>query len=940
MLLIFVGTIFAYGQTSAGKTFTMQGNSDNPGLIPLAITYIFERLQSYPSREFTIKASYMEIYNEVITDLVNATNTNLKIHETNVREVYVGNLTEVVVENGDKALAILSDGQINRTIGRTNMNEYSSRSHTIYRMVVESREKDLPITPGKSRIPVRAKKSGAFRQAVLNFVDLAGSERVRQTGNEGVRLREGGHINKSLLSLTSVISKLAEGSPHIPYRDSKLTRILQNSLGGNARTTIICAITPLSQFVDESLSTLKFASRAKSIENKPTVNEIVSDEVRLRRYEKEIEDLKGRLQQRKRRRSLTTDVDLIHLQSCIQAIASEIADMSFIFEHVEADARCHTENTIESVKASIKQFKDQVDFLSHEKQALEHALAESRDDKDELIVELKTNNRYLTEQLQNINNDRFGETTAHPPRGACIQCPKYRTEIAQLNEMVGRLEAEYDGWMAGTDIKTLLEEKGLEIKNRQADIDELLARSATQQSEWRSKNEALIREVEQLKQTLEWETERVTKFHEQSQQSQNELRSLRTFQEDGAKELVRSLAENNELKVDQERLQKELVDGRTRIANLLADLEQANTRIEKFNAKEQELVKQLREVTTSLTSASTDVQSKAATIALLESQLSQLREDRALIIARNIEESQKQAAQIDQLKMMTQQGQLVEAELQQTRKQVEELQVTILSKTEEAHTIFKQLNERLSVARGEADKRVDELEAVKRQKLKIEEEFRCDIEKYERDLQESIQIKSTLQSKLDKLTRENGEALLEKDVLLEKLRKTEIALAQSSERITSLESQLSILHTLQAENTELRKQQKQSTSTGAEIALRIELDRLSRTLTKERKLFELQMSEMRDQILHHQTPSNFDEIEQLKAEKTELTKLLAEERAKKQISPRLPKSTVTIPEMTPFKKSLTLQVLEDAPTPKRASPENIKPVNIKTPAALNECKQQ
>lgn len=514
-IFIFLGTIFAYGQTSAGKTFTMQGNTDNPGLIPLAITYIFEQLQSYASRDFTIKASYMEIYNEVITDLVHATNTNLKIHETNMREVYVGNLTEVAVENSAKALTILNDGQINRTIGRTNMNEYSSRSHTIYRMIIESKEKDQPITPGKSRIPVRTKKNsiGAFRQAVLNFVDLAGSERVRLTGSEGVRLKEGGHINKSLLSLTSVISKLAEGSPHIPYRDSKLTRILQNSLGGNARTAIICAITPLSQFVDESLSTLKFASRAKCIENKPTVNEIVSDEVRLRRYEREIEDLKGCIQQRKRRRSFAMDVDLTHLQSCIHAIASEIVDMSFIFEHVETDARCHTESTIESVKTSIKQFNEQISFLLHEKQVLEQALAERRDEnekdiidatiraKDELIAELRTNNQYLTEQLHNISKDNPDESAevvvkcdeekekkiVHQFKGTCNQCSKYRTEITQLNEMVVRLEAEYDEWIASTNVRTLLVEKDIEIRNRQADIDELLARSATQQSEWRSK---------------------------------------------------------------------------------------------------------------------------------------------------------------------------------------------------------------------------------------------------------------------------------------------------------------------------------------------------------------------------------------------------------------------------------------------------------------------
>lgn len=450
----------------------------------------------------------------------------------------------------------------------------------------------------------------------------------------------------------------------------------------------------------------------------------------------------------------------------------------------------------------------------------------------------------------------------------------------------------------------------------------------------------MAREVEQVKQNLVDETGRIRALHEQSQLTQGELVTLKASYEDVTKELALSMTENDELKVKQDKAQKELIDGKARIANLFTDLDQTNAQIEKLHTREQDLVRQLRELTTSLTNTNTDIQTKAATIALLESQLSQFKEDRGLIIARHSEESQKQLTQIEQLKLVVQQKQSIEADLQQAQSQVEELQATISSKTEEAHVVFKQLNERLSMASGEADKRIEEFEMFKKQKLKIEEELRCDIEKYERDLQENIQSKSILQHKLDTMATDSGETLLEKDVLLEKLHKTEITLTQSNERITSLESQLSDLRTLQAENTELRKQQKQSTNTGAEISLRIELDRLSRTLTKERKLFELQMSEMRDQLLQHQTPSSFDEIEQLKADKVELERLLSEERARKQISPRMLKPVVTIPDMTPFKKSLTLQVSEDAPTPKRTSPENIKPVNIKTPAAVNECKQQ
>lgn len=151
-------------------------------------------------------------------------------------------------------------------------------------MVIESKEMAIS----------RDSFIGPLKISTLTFVDLAGSERILTTCAEGIRLKEGGHINKSLLALTTVISKLSEGNDrsHIPYRDSKLTRILQPSLGGNAKTAIICALTPSTAFIEESISTLKFASRAKTIRNKAHINEIISDEVLIKRYCEEIQELK------------------------------------------------------------------------------------------------------------------------------------------------------------------------------------------------------------------------------------------------------------------------------------------------------------------------------------------------------------------------------------------------------------------------------------------------------------------------------------------------------------------------------------------------------------------------------------------------------------------------------------------------------------------------
>nr|XP_025729356.1 centromere-associated protein E-like isoform X4 [Callorhinus ursinus] len=282
------GTIFAYGQTASGKTYTMMGSEDYLGVIPRAIHDIFQKIKKFPDREFLLRVSYMEIYNETITDLLCDTQKMkpLVIREDFSRNVYVADLTEEVVYTSEMALKWITKGEKNRHYGITKMNQRSSRSHTIFRMILESREKGEP-----------SNCEGSVKVSHLNLVDLAGSERAAQTGAEGVRLKEGCNINRSLFILGQVIKKLSDGQVggFINYRDSKLTRILQNSLGGNAKTRIICTITPVS--FDETLTTLQFASTAKYMKNTPYVNEVSSDEALLKRYRKEIMDLKKQLEE-------------------------------------------------------------------------------------------------------------------------------------------------------------------------------------------------------------------------------------------------------------------------------------------------------------------------------------------------------------------------------------------------------------------------------------------------------------------------------------------------------------------------------------------------------------------------------------------------------------------------------------------------------------------
>ncbi|KAF6136889.1 hypothetical protein GIB67_018928 [Kingdonia uniflora] len=265
----FNGTAFAYGQTSSGKTYTMNGSEKDPGIIQLAVKDIFLNIQMMATREFLLRVSYMEIYNEELNDLLAPDDKKLQIHESLERGIFVAGLREEIVNSADQVLKLIESGEVNRHFGETNMNARSSRSHTIFRMVIESKDKDITISGDYS-------SSDAIRVSVLNLVDLAGSERIVKTGADGVRLKEGKHINKSLLVLGNVINKLSDGGKqrgHVPYRDSKLTRILQPALGGNAKTSIICTVAPEEVHIEETRGTLQFASRAKRITNCAQVNE-------------------------------------------------------------------------------------------------------------------------------------------------------------------------------------------------------------------------------------------------------------------------------------------------------------------------------------------------------------------------------------------------------------------------------------------------------------------------------------------------------------------------------------------------------------------------------------------------------------------------------------------------------------------------------------------
>ena len=300
-------TIFCYGQTGTGKTYTMEGftyDSKNPnrGIIQRTIQDIFNFIEttSDENTKFIIRASFLQIYNENISDLLKSDKKNLQIREDKKKGIYVDLLSEWAVRTPLDLYALLRRGSNNRCTSTTYMNDVSSRSHAVFQITVEQMSED------DLNLEKKDNNKMQIKIGKLNLVDLAGSERIRITGNQGKLLEESKKINKSLSCLGNVINALTSEKKvklknipknnYIPYRDSKLTRLLQDSLGGNCKTTMIATISPSEDAFSESLSTLYFAQRAKKIKNRPVINEDVNNRALIRKYENELKNLRNELE--------------------------------------------------------------------------------------------------------------------------------------------------------------------------------------------------------------------------------------------------------------------------------------------------------------------------------------------------------------------------------------------------------------------------------------------------------------------------------------------------------------------------------------------------------------------------------------------------------------------------------------------------------------------
>ncbi|KAK9807730.1 hypothetical protein WJX72_007405 [[Myrmecia] bisecta] len=461
-------SIFAYGQTGAGKTFTMQGAISDDlkrGLAPRVFSYIFTRIAEEEDRagrenlRFACRCSFLEIYNETITDLLNPASTNLAIREDIKRGCYVESLSEESVLNVDDAMALMKRGAENRRIGETKMNHESSRSHSVFTCVLESNTQE---ESGLNHV----------RFSRLNLVDLAGSERNKSSGATGEHFREACSINRSLTTLGRVIMELVEAqrdgkrAKHVPYRDSRLTFLLQDSLGGNAKTMIIANVSPTAACAHETLSTLQFASRAKYIRNKAVVNEDTRGDVAM--LQREIY-------------RLHRELDLVR-NECTEPVVRENAELNAQLAEMQEEAE-RSRHKLDSIMGEARKNKKEASWAKQKVAELESAnkaLAQSYERLTEAIQDMADCNAASADVAQRLHADQLA------------------LEVSKRRELASQLSHE-------------------QAEHRQADrmCYELENVREQQQQELEAKDRRLVELAEQHAEQLEAKDSRTAKLQQQ-----------------------------------------------------------------------------------------------------------------------------------------------------------------------------------------------------------------------------------------------------------------------------------------------------------------------------------------------------------------------------------------------------------------------------------------
>ncbi|XP_046563790.1 kinesin-like protein KIF11-B [Haliotis rubra] len=478
-------TVFAYGQTGTGKTFTMEGDrSDDPnisweddplaGIIPRTMYHIFEKLQNQEV-EFSVRVSFLELYNEELFDLLGSSEDplRLRIYEDSTKKgsVIISGLEDVVVRNKDEVYAILERGASRRQTAATLMNATSSRSHSVFSVTIHIKENTVE---GEELL-----KTGK-----LYLVDLAGSENIGRSGAVDKRAREAGNINQSLLTLGRVITALVEHAPHVPYRESKLTRLLQDSLGGRTKTSIIATISPASCNLEETLSTLDYAHRAKNITNRPEVNQKLTKKALLKEYNEEIERLRRDLQAVREKNGIyLAEENYVAMQNKISqqedsiqefeekitALTEEMTSLSELF----TDTKKELEETSEQLTVTTKNLEETTVTLQETQVNLKHT-TQDRDEQQFLVGEhVKTEDLLYTEATELLSTaesstsdvsglhaklDRKRAVEAHNEESQVTFQERFRNDISNMRNSVNTYLSQQDSFKTNAlgNIETML----------------------------------------------------------------------------------------------------------------------------------------------------------------------------------------------------------------------------------------------------------------------------------------------------------------------------------------------------------------------------------------------------------------------------------------------------------------------------------------------------
>jgi hypothetical protein len=484
----------------------MEGRPDPPtlrGIIPNSFQHIFEYVSNSRDVQYLVRASYLEIYNEEIRDLLSKDPKNsLELKENIDSGVYVKDLTSFVVKNVAEIDHVMQAGKKNRSVGATLMNATSSRSHSIFTIVVECADN------GGEHI----------RVGKLNLVDLAGSERQSKTGATGDRLKEANKINLSLTALGNVITALVDAkSTHIPYRDSKLTRLLQNSLGGNAKTVMCANCGPADYNYDETLSTLRYANRAKNIKNKPKINEDPKDAM-LREYQDEIRTLKAQLAATQRGVMIDDNGREVPIHNAKQEIVEKIIEKEVIrevkvgaskeeMEEIRRKVEEEKEMLMKQAQNDMKALIDAQSRTAQERSELQHALDREAEDRKKIEEQQKALQMKLRNMEEKLIKGSEVMSKAQQQESALRKAEQelrdrkqqettLARELAEKEELNLQLEEHFSSLQEEVEVKT---KKLKKLWNKyQAAIRE----AKDLQEEFQTERTDMLDTIRQLTQTL------------------------------------------------------------------------------------------------------------------------------------------------------------------------------------------------------------------------------------------------------------------------------------------------------------------------------------------------------------------------------------------------------------------------------------------------------